>query len=100
MAGGQVSVDPGALLVGAAEFQHLADALTASAQAAAAIFHTMAGAAGDGSLSGSLSSAAHSARDKIMEGSQQLTAVGQGLAAAVQNYLQAEVDTASGLEGR
>jgi hypothetical protein len=100
MPDGQVSVDPGALLTGAAEFQHLADLLSASALAVSSAFQIMAGASGDGHLTGSLSSAGHSARDKIEEGSHQLTAVAQGLTAVVQNYVQADRNTARGFGGR
>jgi PE family len=100
MAGGHVSVDPGALLTGAAEFQHLADLLSASALAVSGALQTMAGAAGDGNLTGSLSSAGQDARNKIEEGSQQLTAVAQGLTAIVQNYVQADRNTARGMGAR
>jgi hypothetical protein len=100
MAGDHVSVDPGALLTGAADFQHLADLLSASALAVAGAFQTLAGAAGDGGLAGSLGSSGQAARDKIDEGAKQLSAVAEGLTATVQNYVNADGATARGFGGR
>jgi hypothetical protein len=96
VAGDQLSVDPGALLTGAAEFQHLADLLSASALAVSGVLQTMAGAAGDAGASGALGAAASAARDKIEEGSRQLTAVAEGLAATVENYVQTDGAIARG----
>jgi hypothetical protein len=100
MADGQLSVDPGALLTGAAEFQHLADLLSASALAVSAAFQTMAGAAGDAALAGGLNSAGQDARNKIEEGSHQLSAVAEGLISTVQNYVQADRTVARGMGAR